>query len=102
MEGRVEYHYLGGLGQDLRNRVDTKEMGGIVERCEIAADLDFLEHVVVYEAAAVEEIGTLHDAVADCIHIVERLENSVLGIHQGIHHQLHSQFMIRDGKSHFE
>ena len=102
MESGVEYHHLGSLGEHLGNRMDTKEMGRVVERCEIAADLDLLEDVVVHEAAAVEEIGTLHDAVADCIHIVERLQDSVLGIHQGIHDELHSELVVRDGKGLFE
>ncbi len=40
--------------------------------------------------------------MADCIHIVERLQDSVLGIHQGIHDELHSELVVRDGKGLFE
>ena len=71
MECGVEHYHLRGLGKHLGDGVDAEKVRRIVERREVAADLDLLQHIVIYQAAAIEEIRTLHDTVAYRIHIVE-------------------------------
>jgi len=98
VEGGVEHYHLRNAGEYMRNCVNTKQMRGVVERCEVAADLNLLEDIFVYENAATEEVGTLHNAVANCLYIVKTLQDSVLGVDQSVHHELHSHCVVGDGE----
>ena len=68
-----------------------------MKRCEIAADLDLAEHVVVHERTSGEEIGALHYAVAHRLDVIEAAEHSVDGIHEKVKHKLHSHLVVRNG-----
>ena len=102
MESRVEHYHLRSLGENLGDGVDAKQVGGIVERCEVAADFNLLQHIVIDKATSVEEIGTLHDAVTHCIYIIERIEYAMHGVDKGVHHKFHSEFVVRNGQCLFE
>ena len=97
MEGRVEHHHLGHVGQNLLAGADAEQMGVVMERCELGADLDLVQHVVVHQGAAVEIVGSLHDAVTYCLDVREALEHSVFGMHKVVQHELHSHRMVGNG-----
>ena len=42
-----------------------------MERGEVAAEVDLLDDILVHDGASGEEIGTLHDSVADSLNVVE-------------------------------
>lgn len=48
----IEGHDLRNLRENLLHGTDAEKMGRIVERSEVAAVLDLLEHVLVHEGAA--------------------------------------------------
>ena len=98
MEGRVEGHHLGDVRKDLLHRADAEQVRRIVERREIAADLDLGEDILVDDGAAREEVRSLDDAVADRLDVVEGLEHAVLRIHEGVQQELHADLVVGDGK----
>ena len=98
VEGRVE-------GDDLRDRrehglhgTDAQQVRRIVERGEIAAEVDLLQDVVVHEDGTGEEIAALDDAVADRLDVLEGSQDARLGIRQRLQDQLHAHPVVRDGK----
>ena len=94
MESRVEGHHLRNRREHLRNGVDTQQVGGIVQRGEVAADADLLDDIVIDQGTAAEEIGTLHDPVTDRIDIVKRLQHARLRIHQGVQDEFHALCVV--------
>jgi hypothetical protein len=98
MEGGVESDHLGDVGEDVGDGVDAEEVGGIVKRREVAAEFDLAEDVFIYKGAAGEEIGTLDDSVADCLHVGEGLEDAELGVDKGVHDEFHADYVVGDGK----
>ena len=51
MECGIEGNYLRHRRKHCLNGSDSEDVRRVVERCEVAADLDFLHHVFVYEGA---------------------------------------------------
>ena len=100
VESGVEGHDLRHIRQHVRDGLDAEQVGRVVERGEVAADLDLLQHVLADEGAPGEEIRALHDAVADGLDVVEAGEHAVLGIHEGVEHELHADFVVRNGLGH--
>ena len=99
VECGVESHHLGDVGQNLLASPDTEYVGRIVQGSEVTAELDLLHHVLVDDGASGEEICSLDYPVAYRLDVGERLEDPVLLVHQGVQHQLHSDCVVRMGKS---
>ena len=93
----VEGYDLGYGRQHMLDCTDTEEVGGIVERSEIAADLDLGDDILIDDGAAGEEVGSLDDAMAYGLDVVEGRKHAVDRVHEGVHDKLHSDLVVRDG-----
>jgi len=51
-------------------------------------------HAFVYEAALLEEVAALHDAMSHCVYLVERLECADLGVEQGLEHEVDAFLVV--------
>ena len=98
VERGIESDDLGHLGKDFLYGVDTEEMCWVMERCELAAYLYLLDDILVHDCAPGEEIRTLDDAVANGLDVVERLENTVIAVHEGIQDEFHTDGVVGYGE----
>ncbi len=80
---------------DLPARVDADQVRRIVERCEVIALLDGFQHRVVDDYGGGKLLPAMHDAVADCTDLAERLDDPVPCIRQRIDHEPDRHGVIR-------
>ena len=96
MERGVEDDHLRDGRQDVLHRADTEDVGRVVERREIAADLDLAHHVLIHDRTSGEEIGTLDDAVADGLDVLEGGKHARLRGDKLVQDELHTDFVVRN------
>src|SRR5574344_648079 len=71
MECRIKSYHLGDIGKHLGDGMDAKKVRGIVKRCEVTADFNLFQDIIINKSTPIEEIGTLYYTVADSLDIVK-------------------------------
>ncbi len=97
VESGVEGNYLRNAGKSVLHGVDTQQVGRVVERGKICAEGNLVQHVLVHQHGAGEEVSTLHNAVTHGLNVFQRLEHTRLRVCEGLEDELHALFVIRDG-----
>ena len=90
MEGVVEHRHLRHVGHQGVHGADAAQVAGIVDRGEVDEALNALFHFGSHDAALLEEVASLHDAVAHSVDLVEALDGANLGVEKHLEHQGHA------------
>ena len=94
MERGVEHRDLRDAGtEELARRVDALEVGRVVQRREVDAVLDLVDHRVVDEHRAGQLLAAVDDAMADGVDVGERLDAR----HRGLGRDQPAQDVIEGG-----
>ena len=96
MECGIEGNHLGNLRKHVLHRPDAEQMGRIVERSEVAADLYLLQHILIHEGTAMEILAAVHDSVAHSLDVLHRVEHSGLLVRERVEHEFHTHLVVRD------
>ena len=80
MEGGVEHTHLGQARHQLADGVHTLQVGGVVQRGQVDALLEDVEHLLGQHHRLVELLAAVHHAVADGVDLVEALDDADLGV----------------------
>ena len=97
VEGGVEGNHLGDAGKGVLHGMDTQQVGRVVQRGKICAEGNLVQHVLVHQHAAGEEVSALHDAVTHGLNVFERAQHSGLRVCKGLQDEFHTFLVIRDG-----
>ena len=90
VEGIVEHCHLRHVGHQGIHGTDTAQVAGIVDGSKVDEALNALLHLGSDDAALLEEVATLHDAVTDCVDFVKALDGANLGIEQNLEHECYT------------
>ena len=96
MECRIESNNLRNRRENSLHSPDTQDMGRIMQRCEIAADLDLLHDILIDKSAGREILTSMHNSVAHSLDVVKRLQNAMLAICKCLKDKLHSHLVVRN------
>ena len=95
VEGGIEDNCLRHIREHFLHCAYSQNVGRVVERGEVAADSDFLHHVLIYENGVLKEIRTLHDTVTDSVDFLEIADYPDLRVGKDTEHKLHTEGMVR-------
>ena len=98
MECRIKGNHLRHRWKNRLHSPDSKKVGRIVERSEIAAYLNLLHHILIDKGTCREELTAVHNPVSYGLNVIERLENTVLRICKRVKNEFHSDLVVRDRK----
>ena len=71
MECCIERNHLRDRRKHSLYRPDSKEMRRVVERSEIAADLNLLENILIDKSAGREVLASVHNPVSYSLNVIE-------------------------------
>ena len=94
VEGVVEHRHLRHVRHEVVNGTDALQVTGVVDGCEVAEALDAGLHAFVDEAALLEEVAALHDAMAHGVDFVEALDGTILLAEQRLEHEVHALLVV--------
>ena len=84
----VENCYLRGVWQQMVDGADAGKMALVVNRCEVDEALDAFLYLWSDDAALVEDVATLHDAVSYGVNLVKAFDGSYLWVCEAFEDQL--------------
>ena len=96
MEGGVEDTNLRHVGQDGFDGMNAFQVGGVVQRGQVVAGGEGVEHFLGQQYRLAELFAAVHHAVAYGIDFVERLDGSVLGAGQRVEDELYAYGVFGD------
>ena len=73
VEGRIEYPYLRRIGEYLRHRLDTEDVGWVVKRSKLCALMEHIYHLWGDTYALSKALCTVYEAVTDGVDLIEGL-----------------------------
>jgi len=97
VESGIEYGYLGNRGKDFLDGTDAAEIGGVMERSEVAALVDDRFNFGGYELALENLCTSVEHAVANSIELIQTLHHAMSSVSQGFKHGLNSFGMVGEG-----
>ena len=95
MERRIEHHRHGHAGHDLLTGTDADQVGRIMQRRQIAAGFDSLDHLFVHQNGAGEILSSVYHTVSHRVDLGKGTDHAHLLIGELLDHQLHRGGMIR-------
>ena len=112
VERIVEHGDLRHIGHEVVHGAYAAQVSGVVDGCQVAEALDAVFHFFGDDAAFLEEVAALHDAVAYGVDFVEAFDGSVFVAEQGLEHKVHAflvvghvvheHFLLAVGQSEFQ
>ena len=94
VERRVEDRDLRRTRQHFLDRKHAFEVGGIVQRCDLEQRADFALDLLGDDAAFGEEFAAVGYAVADGFHLVQRADDAVLRVGEGVEHEFDARRVV--------
>ena len=84
VERGIENSYLLDTRQHLLHREDTLKVCGVVQGSDRVQRLNLSLNLIINQAAIVEELTTMSHTMTSSLKLVKRLDNTVLGVCQGV------------------
>ena len=100
MKGSVEDGHLGNLGQKLTGRLDSGQVGRIVQRRQLDIGFDGGDDRFVDLDGITETLPAMHDTMADSLNLVGSRHDAFFRVHQACSDLLHGYGMV--GKDRFQ
>ena len=85
------------MWQQLFHRLYTEQIGGIVQRRQLAQVPDALDHFVIHHAGLREKLAAVGDSMTYGLYLLKRLQDSVLRVRKKFQNRLYTFCMIGNG-----
>ena len=90
VESGVEHTHLGESGHQLGHSLHAFQVGGVVQRSQVAAFFKYLEHLVGKHNTLVELLATMHHTVTHGIDFLEVFNHADFGVGKQGEDKLHA------------
>ena len=88
---------MGDVWHELARGADALDRGRVVERCELGAQLDVGDCLVVDEHGLAELLATMDDAIAHRANLVQGVDARIRIVHERVDDDTHGRQMVVHG-----
>ena len=96
MESSIKHTHLRQTWHQFLHSVYALQIGWVVQRSQIRAFLESLQHFVSEDNALVELLTTMHHTVTNCINLIKTLDDTNLRVSKQREDELNALCMLRD------